>query len=119
MGGWQWLGIPSGDSRLIHPFSGGREPQDDGPAWLMRLIIVLQCSLMMMSSAFVRRYPLASPRNRHTSSVALQGQKIAIVGGGLAGMGTLFHLLDQSDDAEVTVFDRAPVGTAGASSVAG
>lgn len=50
---------------------------------------------------------------------SLHVQKVAIIGGGLAGMGTAFHLLDKSDTVQVTVFDKASVGAAGASSVAG
>jgi hypothetical protein len=50
-------------------------------------------------------------------------QRIAIVGGGLAGLSTAFHLLEKtqarSSRCRVTIFDTAPVGTAGASSVAG
>ena len=51
---------------------------------------------------------------------------IAIVGGGLAGMSTAYHLLDMAsrDDAvqkglRITVFDKTKVGEGGASSVAG
>jgi hypothetical protein len=47
-------------------------------------------------------------------------KNIAIVGGGLAGLSTAFHLLEKtSSRCQVTIFDTAPVGTAGASSVAG
>jgi hypothetical protein len=54
-----------------------------------------------------------------------QPQNIAIVGGGLAGLSTAFHLLDKTQTqahnspCRVTILDTAPVGTAGASSVAG
>lgn len=47
-------------------------------------------------------------------------KKIAVIGGGLAGLATVFHLLDKQPEAvHVTVFDKAQVGTGGASSVAG
>jgi hypothetical protein len=50
-------------------------------------------------------------------------QNIAIVGGGLAGLSTAFHLLEKTERRDsrcrVTIFDTAPVGTSGASSVAG
>ena len=56
-------------------------------------------------------------------------RKIAIVGGGLAGLSTLYHLIELSDSAadgggvspslEVDILDPCPVGTGGASSVAG
>lgn len=45
--------------------------------------------------------------------------KIGIVGGGLAGLSTAFHLLQKRKSVEITILDKAPVGTAGASSVAG
>jgi hypothetical protein len=53
-----------------------------------------------------------------------QLQNIAIVGGGLAGLSTAYHLLEKTQArnnsrCRVTIFDTAPVGTAGASSVAG
>lgn len=52
---------------------------------------------------------------------------MAIVGGGLAGLSTAFHLLDIAGNnrikfprgIEITVFDKALVGEGGASSVAG
>jgi len=53
---------------------------------------------------------------------------VAIVGGGLAGLSAAYHLLEKtatnkneedSDPLHLTVFDNAPVGTGGASSVAG
>jgi len=69
-------------------------------------------------------------------------RKIAIVGGGLAGLSVAYHLLDKSASGtstvpaaaaegvvkdgrirrpllDLTVFDKAPVGAGGASSVAG
>lgn len=51
---------------------------------------------------------------------------VAVVGGGLAGLATAYHLLEKkksselfSGDIHVTIFDKASVGTQGASSVAG
>jgi len=45
--------------------------------------------------------------------------KIGIVGGGLAGLSTAFHLLEKKSNVHVTILDKAPVGKGGASSVAG
>ena len=59
--------------------------------------------------------------------------KVAIVGGGLAGLSTAYHLLDSSIEQReerggggggggglhITIFDKAEVGEGGASSVAG
>lgn len=47
-------------------------------------------------------------------------RKLAIVGGGLAGLSTAFHLLEKTPHTfQITIIDKAPVGQAGASSVAG
>lgn len=48
-----------------------------------------------------------------------QPQTIGIVGGGLAGLSTAFHLLQKKPDVHITILDKASVGTGGASSVAG
>lgn len=45
---------------------------------------------------------------------------IGIVGGGLAGLSTAFHLLSKTNGScHVTIYDPCVVGTGGASSVAG
>jgi hypothetical protein len=56
-----------------------------------------------------------------SSSGAIQSlQKVAIVGGGLAGLSTAFHLLEKRPrNVQITIIDKALVGEAGASSVAG
>ena len=46
-------------------------------------------------------------------------KSIAIVGGGLAGLSTAYHLLEKCSSTEITIFDQAPAGAGGASSVAG
>lgn len=47
-------------------------------------------------------------------------RNIAIVGGGLAGLSTAYHLLLKTgDDTKITIIDRANPGEGGASSVAG
>jgi ribulose 1,5-bisphosphate synthetase/thiazole synthase len=46
-------------------------------------------------------------------------RRVAIIGGGLAGLSTAFHLLNKTSHIEVTIYDKAPVGTGGASAVAG
>ena len=47
-------------------------------------------------------------------------RKVAIVGGGLAGLSTAFHLIDKTGPGSlVSIYDKAPVGMGGASSVAG
>jgi hypothetical protein len=44
---------------------------------------------------------------------------VAIIGGGLAGLSTAHHFIQKQPGIQITIFDKAPVGTAGASSVAG
>ena len=46
-------------------------------------------------------------------------RNIAIVGGGLAGLSTTYHLLERMDHVHITVIDKALPGQGGASSVAG
>jgi glycine/D-amino acid oxidase-like deaminating enzyme len=47
-------------------------------------------------------------------------QRVAIIGGGLAGLSTAYHLLQKSPSSiEITIIDKALPGAAGASSVAG
>ncbi len=46
-------------------------------------------------------------------------ERIAVVGGGLAGLSTTYHLLQKIDNVHITVMDKALPGQGGASSVAG
>jgi len=74
---------------------------------------------------------LSSTRLASTLSSPHETKRIAIVGGGLAGLSTVFHLLEQainnSNSQEytvqpplnITVFDKSTAGSGGASSVAG
>lgn len=64
-------------------------------------------SLRRFSSSTPDRDPLSKPQN------------IAIVGGGLAGLSTAYHLLQKSPDAKITIFDKDAPGCGGASAVAG
>ena len=49
----------------------------------------------------------------------LMGHRIAVVGGGLAGLSTAYHLLEKSLSSDITIFDRQCPGAGGASAVAG
>ena len=51
--------------------------------------------------------------------MSLATRRVAVIGGGLAGLSTTYHLLELCSNTEVTVWDPHPVGTGGASSVAG
>jgi len=67
---------------------------------------------------------IGSRRRSSSSSSALQvsselPRKLAVLGGGLAGLSTVYFILNKSREYEITVFDKAAVGCSGASSVAG
>lgn len=49
----------------------------------------------------------------------LMSHRIGIIGGGLAGLSTAYHLLEKCPSADITIIDRQAPGTGGASSVAG
>ncbi|MGK3733180.1 MAG: hypothetical protein ACI8RD_000421 [Bacillariaceae sp.] len=55
-------------------------------------------------------------RNHHI----LNGHRVGIIGGGLAGLSTAYHLLEKDPSTDITVFDQHPTpGIGGASAVAG
>ena len=49
----------------------------------------------------------------------LMSHRIAVIGGGLAGLSTAYHILEKSLSTDITIFDRQPPGVGGASAVAG
>ena len=64
------------------------------------------------------------PRRRTTTAIRdaedFEGRKIAVVGGGLAGLSVAFHLLEKTNASiKLTLLDKAEPGCGGASSVAG
>ena len=66
-----------------------------------------------------RRGRSFSQSHRHRSVGRDAPGKVAVIGGGLAGLATVFHILEKRPETEVTVFDKTAIGTGGASSVAG
>lgn len=62
-------------------------------------------------------------KNRFSSSsittLGSTPKDICVIGGGLAGLSTTFHLLEKNPNVHVTVIDKTDVGKGGASSVAG
>lgn len=54
-----------------------------------------------------------------TSTLGSTPKDICVIGGGLAGLSTTFHLLEKNPHVRVTVIDKTDVGKGGASSVAG
>jgi ribulose 1,5-bisphosphate synthetase/thiazole synthase len=97
----------------------------------MKMIARRGCNALLVS--YWRRMALA--QQRHRSSVFLADtrmiddvvdddnhhhlQNIAIVGGGLAGLSTAFHLLQKSPSLGITILDTSAPGEGGASTVAG
>jgi len=65
---------------------------------------------------------MMSSRTAFASSHSMP-KRVAIVGGGLAGLSTAYHLLDIAEKSsrgiQITILDQAKVGEGGASSVAG
>jgi hypothetical protein len=69
-----------------------------------------------------RRSKLQSGRLSSTTSRAETSSKpksIGIVGGGLAGLSTAYHLLQKAPATKITILDKTLPGRGGASSVAG
>jgi len=52
-------------------------------------------------------------------NLSLKAQRIAVIGGGLAGLSTVYHILEKSPSSDVTIIDPRSPGTGGASAVAG
>ena len=72
----------------------------------------------------MRRVYHSLPRRRTTTAIRdaedFEGRKIAVVGGGLAGLSVAFHLLEKTNASiKLTLLDKAEPGCGGASSVAG
>lgn len=62
-------------------------------------------------------YPASRPPVKLFST---KPENIAIVGGGLGGLSTAYHLRQTlGQDTQITIFDKCNVGEGGASSVAG
>jgi hypothetical protein len=102
-----WTGTMQSRNRLVPMFGHQR--------FGIRHSLRTQQLFSRSSSSFPKR--AHDDGNDHADG---QLQRIAIVGGGLAGLSTAFHLLEKTHSrCQVTIFDTAPVGTAGASSVAG
>ena len=75
--------------------------------------IVLSVAMILRGASLAAVEGLAAGARQASTASA------TIVGGGLAGLSTAVHLLEQSDDVRITIVDKHPVGCGGASSVAG
>lgn len=75
-------------------------------------------NLLRFTAAFTNSPPSFS--RPHIRLFSITQQNIGIVGGGLAGLSTAYHLIEKlGDNANITIFDQGNPGTCGASSVAG
>lgn len=77
------------------------------------------CSLFSPTRSSCQLSRLCSSLASETNADTPILQDVAIVGGGLAGLATAFHLLKKAPDTKITIFDKALPGCGGASSVAG
>ncbi len=90
------------------------------------------CMFMIRLSSFGHAFVLPTTRIqgrgiriKQIRLYASSPKNVAIVGGGLAGLSTTYHLLKKSKDEgegenlHITIFDKAEPGQGGASSVAG
>jgi ribulose 1,5-bisphosphate synthetase/thiazole synthase len=89
---------------------------------LLSLVIKMSVSFRILHQRMARFSNIAlfaSSEPLREQGKQSQQVKVAIVGGGLAGLSTAFHLLQKSPGCDITILDKAPVGTSGASAVAG
>lgn len=60
-----------------------------------------------------------SDKNTSYQHRLLMGHRIGVIGGGLAGLSTAYHLLEKSPSTDITIIDTHSPGAGGASAVAG
>jgi ribulose 1,5-bisphosphate synthetase/thiazole synthase len=87
------------------------------------IICILMFGFMRASAAFLMNSfhnPKRIQQHRSRLFSSSPCENVAIVGGGLAGLSTAYHLLEKlGGHVEITVIDKAAPGEGGASSVAG
>ena len=83
------------------------------PYWLLLYTYTFLVHMLMLS--------ITSRALSFEQQAVRSFNSIGVVGGGLAGLSTAFHLLEKSsgNDVQVTILDKAHVGQGGASAVAG
>lgn len=113
-----WTGTMQNRSRLVHLV--GHRRFDTRRSFLTQQLFSSRSKQSVHTKAHDNGDDGNDAVDHHHDGQQLPPQNIAIVGGGLAGLSTAFHLLEKSESrCRVTIFDTAPVGTSGASSVAG
>jgi len=71
---------------------------------------------LVPSRTILRRKLGSSISNSQLTSIP---ERIGIIGGGLAGLSTAYHLVQRIPDVDITILDKTMPGLGGASSVAG
>ena len=61
----------------------------------------------------------SSDKNTSRQQHSLMAHRVAVIGGGLAGLSTAYHLLEKSPFSDITIIDQQSPGAGGASAVAG
>lgn len=95
------------------------------------LLLLVFISLVGMNVAFNMSKTVFSLKTVRTTKINIhrfsskntdlhsKPRNICIIGGGLAGLSTTFHLLEKIPNVNITIIDKVGVGQGGASSVAG
>lgn len=108
------------NNAFYHSKNAGRQPFGGVRYGILLRFLLYGAVIDRVDSMSVQRGAHTWLRASAQSSKPLQSpRKIAVIGGGLAGLATVFHIIDKQPGVHVTVFDKVPVGTGGASSVAG
>lgn len=85
-------------------------------------------ALLMDKRIFLRNKPYhhynymygTQQRRQNHHHIILNSHRVGIIGGGLAGLSTAYHLLEKNPSTDITIFDQYPTpGIGGASAVAG
>ena len=90
-----------------------------GTAFVSRQHIFLKiCKSLHQTSSYSLYSSKVDDKEDKSSSSSIAN--VAVIGGGLAGLSTAYHLLDiSSNQMHITIYDKEKVGGGGASSVAG
>ena len=86
--------------------------------WISAIVLLQIMLYCRVINAFI---PVATTRSKGGIRLYSQGDdlNVGIVGGGLAGLATAYHLLEKNPLIQITILDKAQPGSGGASAVAG
>ena len=88
---------------------------------LPRIVVIVLLQIMLYCRVINSFVPVAATRSTGGTRLFSQGDtfSVGIVGGGLAGLATAYHLLEKNPLIQITILDKAQPGSGGASAVAG